>query len=227
MSMKRTFKTAFVDTLPVMTGYMVLGFGFGVVMSANGFSPLFTAAMSLFLFAGSMQYAAIPLLTAATPLLTLALTTLMVNARHLFYGVSMLEKYRESGRRKPYLIFALTDETYSLVCRDKEGLSAAQRQDYYLFVSLLDQLWWVLGSVLGAAAGTLVSFNSEGVDFALTALFITVFAEQWLSGKKHTGALVGLAASLTCLVLFGSDKFLIPAMVLIAAVLTLKKEEEA
>ena len=227
MSMKRVFKTAFVDTLPVMTGYMVLGFGFGVVMSANGFSPLFTAAMSLFVFAGSMQYAAIPLLTAATPLMTLALTTLMVNARHLFYGVSMLEKYKNTGRKKPYLIFALTDETYSLVCHDREGLEEAQRQDYYLLVSLLDQFWWVLGSVLGAAAGTLISFNSEGVDFALTALFITVFAEQWLSGKKHTGALVGLAASIGCLALFGSDKFLIPAMLVIAAVLTLKKEEEA
>ena len=224
--MGKTLKTALLDTLPVMTGYVVLGFGFGVVMSANGFGVLFTAAMSTFLFAGSMQYAAVPLLTSGASLLTLGLTTLMVNARHLFYGVSMLEKYKGMGKRKPYLIFALTDETYSLVCHDKEGLSDGARRDYYLFVSLLDQLWWVLGSVLGAAVGTLVSFNSEGVDFALTALFITVFLEQWLTAKKHTGALVGLGASLLCLAVFGSDRFLIPAMLLIALTLGLKKEEQ-
>ncbi len=223
--MKRMLKTALIDTIPVMTGYVVLGFGFGVIMSANGFGVLYTGAMSLFVYAGSMQYAAISLITSGASLLTIGLTTLMVNARHLFYGVSMLEKYRDTGRRKPYLIFALTDETYSLVCHDKAGLPDDRRSDYYFLVSLFDQLWWVLGCTLGAAVGTLVPFDSEGVDFALTALFITVFLEQWLTAKKHTGALLGLAASLVGVLLFGAERFLIPTMLLITAALCLLKEE--
>ena len=222
--MKNTLKTAFVSTIPVMTGYLVLGFGFGIVLNSSGFGIAIALAMSLFIYAGSMQYVAIGLMTAGTPLLTVALTTLMVNARHLFYGISMLEKYKNTGKRKPYLIFALTDETYSLVCTDNPAIAPEQRNDYYLFVSLLDQLYWVTGTVLGIAIGKLVSFNSEGIDFALTALFVTVFVEQWLSTKKHAPALIGLGVSVLCLVIFGSESFLIPTMLGIAALLCVYKE---
>ena len=223
--MKKLLKTAFVATLPVLTGYLVLGFGFGIIMRANGFGLALTFTMSLLIYAGSMQYAAIGLFTGGASLLTVALTTLMVNARHLFYGISMLEKYKHTGARKPYLIFGLTDETYSLVCGELPEISYEKRKDYYLLVTLLNHIYWVAGSVLGAAAGALLQFNSEGIDFALTALFLTVFTEQWLTAKTHAPALIGVGVSVGSLLLFGADGFLIPAMLVIAVLLCLYKEE--
>lgn len=225
--MKQMFKTALLATLPVMTGYLVLGFGFGIIMKANGFSIALTVAMSLLIYAGSMQYAAIGLFTGGASLLTVALTTLMVNARHLFYGISMLEKYRDVGKAKPYLIFGLTDETYSLVCTELPHIPVAQRRDYYLLVTLLDQCWWVLGSLVGAVAGTVLQFNSEGIDFALTALFLVVFLDQWLTAEKHGPALIGVGVSVLSLLIFGADSFLIPAMLGIGVLLCLYKEEAA
>ena len=222
--MKKTAKKAFIATLPVMAGYLVLGFGFGLVLKAAGYGVLFAFAMSFLIYAGSMQYAAVGLLTGGASLFTAALTTLAVNARHLFYGISMLSQYKGIGRRKAYLIFALTDETYSLVCSPTLPVPPQQRANYYLFVSLFNHTYWVLGSVAGAVAGTLLSFNSEGIDFALTALFLTVFLEQWLTVKKHAPAVMGVAASVICLVLFGGDNFLIPSMLIIALLLSLYKE---
>jgi len=224
--MKKTVRLAFVATLPVLTGYLVLGFGFGIVLKAAGYGIPFALAMSLFIYAGAMQYAAVGLLTGGASLVTAALTTLMVNARHLFYGVSMLEKYKGTGKRKPYLIFALTDETYSLLCGDHPDIAPGQRTNYYFLVSLFNHFYWVAGSLLGSAAGTLIRFNSEGIDFALTALFLTIFLEQWLTTKKHTPAVIGAAVSGLCLLIFGSDHFLIPAMLVIALLLCLYKEKE-
>ncbi len=223
--MGKIVKTAFIDTIPVLTGYLVLGFGFGIILDANGYGILLALAMSFFIYAGSMQYVAIGLFTGGASLLTIALTTLMVNARHLFYGISMLDKYKNTGKRKPYLIFSLTDETYSLVCHDNSNIPPERRNDYYLLVSLLNQTYWVMGSVIGAAVGSLLTFNSEGIDFALTALFLTVFLEQWLTTEKHIPAIIGVAASILCLVIFGSESFLIPAMLIIAFLLCLYKEE--
>jgi len=223
---KKTLKAAFLATIPVLTGYLVLGFGFGIILHAEGYGILLALAMSVFIYAGSMQYVAIGLFTGGASLITVALTTLMVNARHLFYGISMLEHYRGTGRRKPYLIFALTDETYSLVCGDVAGVPQEERKHYDLFVSLLNHLYWITGSVLGAAVGTLLEFNSEGIDFALTALFLTVFLEQWLTTKKHAPAVIGTAVSAVCLVLFGGENFLIPAMLVIALLLCVYKEGE-
>ena len=218
-------KPAFVATLPVLTGYLVLGFGFGMIMKANGFGLALTFAMSLLIYAGSMQYVAIGLFTGGASLLTVALTTLMVNARHLFYGISMLERYKEIGAEKPYLIFGLTDETYSLVCGDLTEIPQENRRHYYFLVTLLNHLYWVGGSVLGVVAGTLLQFNSEGIDFALTALFLTVFLEQWLTAEDHKPAVIGVAVSLGALLLFGAERFLIPAMLVIALLLTLYREE--
>ena len=223
--MKQTVKSAFIATLPVLTGYLVLGFGFGIVLRAEGGSILLAAAMSTLIYAGSMQYVAIGLLSGGASLITAALTTLMVNARHIFYGISMLQKYRAVGPRKPYLIFALTDETYSLVCSDTLPVPKEQRNRYYLLVSLFNHLYWIMGSVLGAVVGSLISFNTRGIDFALTALFVTVFWDQWLSNKKHAPALIGVGASVLCLLLFGADSFLIPAMLLIALLLLLTQKE--
>lgn len=212
-------RRAFVATLPVMAGYIVLGLGFGMILKAKGFSFIWAPVMSLFIYAGSMQYILLDLLGGGVPLLTVALTTLLVNARHLFYSISMVDAYRGAGAKKPYMIFALTDETYSLVCTGApEGVD---RHGYCFLVSLLDQLWWLLGSVLGAVLGTLLHFNTEGIDFALTALFVTVFVEQWRSMKDHVPALVGVGASLAALLLFGSEDFLIPAMAAITVLLSL------
>ena len=223
--MRTTVKKAFIDTIPVLTGYLVLGFGFGIVLRANGYGVLVAFIMSLTIYAGAMQYVAIGLLAGGASLITVALTTFMVNVRHLFYGISMLDKYRDVGKRKAYLIFALTDETYSLVCSGNSDILPEKKKDYWLLVSLFNHIYWIVGSVMGAAVGSFVQFNSEGIDFALTALFLTVFIEQWLNVKKHTPAVIGVAASVICLIAFGSENFLIPTMLLISFLLCIQKEE--
>ena len=213
---KNPVRAAFLDTLPVMAGYVFLGFGFGILLHQSGYGVLWSLAMSLFIYAGSMQYMTVSLLTGGAGLLTAALTTLVVNARHLFYGISMVEAYKGAGKKKPYLIFALTDETYSLV-------SGKQNPElgYCFLVSLFDQVYWVAGSVLGSLAGSLLPINFEGVEFALTALFVTIFVEQWLSTKNHAPALIGVGSTALCLLLFGKDVFLIPSMAVIAGLLIL------
>lgn len=219
---KNTVKSAFLDTLPVLTGYVFLGFGFGIIMQQNGFHILWTLAMSLFIYAGSMQYVGVGLLTGGASFVTTALATLVVNARHLFYGISMIDAYKGTGKKKPYLIFALTDETYSLVSREQLP-AGVDRILYYFLVSLFDQCYWVTGSALGALAGNL-PIDFTGIDFALTALFVTIFVEQWLSTKNHLPALVGLVSAVACLLIFGAENFLIPTMILIAVVLIMTRK---
>ena len=210
-------KRAFRDSLPVLAGYIVLGMGFGILLATKGYGVWWALAMSVFIYAGSMQYLAIDLLAGGASLLSAALTTLLVNARHLFYGISMVDRYKGAGKKKPYLIFALTDETYSLVC-NTEG-----SHRYCFLVSLLNQIWWVTGSVLGSLLGGILPFSTEGIDFALTALFVTVFVEQWKSTKDHLPSIIGVVASVLCLLLFGAGGFLIPSMVLITAALSVLK----
>lgn len=219
--MMRIYKRAFIDTLPVLAGYLVLGFGFGIILKSKGYSVMLALAMSGLIYAGSMQYVALSLISSGAPLLTIAVTTLMVNMRHLFYGISMVEKYRNAGILKPYLIFALTDETYSLVCTDKGDILEKDKKRYYFLVSVMNQSYWIIGSVAGALIGSILQFNSEGIDFALTALFITVFLEQWLTTKKHIPALIGLIATSGCLLIFNKEKFLIPSMIVIVLLLSI------
>lgn len=218
----KVVKKAFVATIPVMAGYVVLGIGFGVLLSSKGYGILWSLAMSGLIYAGSMQFVAVDFLSGAASLIAVALTTLMVNARHLFYGISMIDKYKDTGAAKPYLIFALTDETYSLVCTDYDG-DEKTRTRYYLLVSLFDQFYWVLGSVLGSLIGSLITFDVSGIDFALTALFLTVFTEQWLTMKDHVPAIIGVVASVLCRLIFGAGNFLIPAMLVITASLFVLK----
>ena len=200
------------DTLPVMTGYLVLGIGFGILLSTKGYGVIWAFLMGILIYSGTMQFVAIDLITAPVSLTATALTALMVSARHLFYGISMLDNYENSGILKPYLIYSLTDETYSLVCTSKD-------KNYNFWVSLLDQSYWVTGTVLGAALGNVLKFNSKGIDFALTALFITICTEQWLNSENHFSALTGFFTSLLCLIIFGQENFLIPSM--IAIIITL------
>lgn len=220
--MKITGKYAFRQSLPVMAGYLVLGMGFGVLLETKGYGVFWALAMSLFIYAGSMQYVAIDLLTGGASLISAALMTLMVNARHLFYGISMIERYRDTGAAKPYLIFSLTDETYSLVCSGNVPRGVDQKK-YYLLVSFFNQCYWVAGSVAGSLVGSLLTFNTEGIEFAMTALFLVVFTEQWKSTKNHISAVTGVAASVVCLVVFRPDRFVIPAMAAITVLLTLMR----
>lgn len=221
MPLLQMLKKAFCTTVPVMTGYLVLGTGFGVLLRAKGYGVWWALVMSGFIYAGSIQYLAIDLLAGGASLVTAALTTLMVNARHLFYGISMVDRYRDMKQPfKTYAIFALTDETYSLVCQPASDLDAKEQHRYAFWVSLLNQGWWLLGTLIGSALGSVLPFDVTGVDFALTALFVTVFLEQWLSAKDHASALIGVGASLLCLLLFGPDGFLMPSMLLILLALT-------
>lgn len=222
---QKTIRQAFYKSVPVMAGYIVLGIGFGILMRNAGYGVLWTAAMSGFIYAGSMQYVGVSLLTGGASVLTTILTTIMVNGRHLFYSISMVDKYKDAGKYKPYMIFALTDETYSLLC-DGKAPEGSDPNVYRFFVSLFDQSYWVTGSILGSLLGAVLPFSTAGIEFSMTALFITSFTEQWLTTKDHIPALTGLLITLLCLVIFGRDNFLIPAMLLITLVLTLLRGRE-
>lgn len=214
----RTFWYAWRASLPVMAGYLVLGAGFGILLTSKGYGWWWVPLMSVCIYAGSMQYVAVDLLSGGASLLTAALMTLVVNVRHLFYGVAMLAPYRDTGAAKPYLIFSLTDETFSLVCAPELPADVSPK-GYRLWVSLLDQCYWVAGSLAGALVGSAAAFDSAGVEFSMTALFVVIFLEQWEKEKRHLPALTGVGCALVCLVIFGPADFLIPAMVAIAAVL--------
>ena len=216
----RICKEAFVKTLPVMAGYLVLGIGFGILLRGAGFGVWYALAMSVFIYAGSMQYVGVGLLAGGASVLSTMLTTVMVNARHLFYSISMIESYKDAGKYKPYMIFALTDETYSLLCDGKvpDGVNANR---YRFLVSLFNHCYWVTGCVLGSLLGAVLPFSTAGIEFSMTALFIASFTEQWLNTRDHVPALTGLLSTLLCLVLFGPDRFLIPAMLLMTLALTL------
>lgn len=223
----KTVGKAFIASIPVMAGYVVLGIGFGILLCNAGYGVLWAAAMSAFIYAGSMQFVGVGLIAGGASVLTAALTTVTVNARHLFYSISMIDRYKDAGKYKPYMIFSLTDETYSLLCGEgvPEGVDPVR---FRFFVSLFDHVYWVAGGVLGSLLGAVLPFPTAGIEFSMTALFIASFTEQWLTKKDHVPALTGLIGTLLCLVVFGRDGFLIPAMLLITAVLTLvrKKEEE-
>ena len=212
-------KQALYKSIPVMAGYVVLGIGFGILMRSAGYGLGLTAAMSLFIYAGSMQYVGVGLLSGGASILNTAITTLMVNARHLFYSISMVDTYKEAGAYKPYLIFALTDETYSLLC-DGKTPEGENPHLYRLLVSAFNHSYWVCGSILGSLLGAVLPFSSAGVEFSMTALFVASFTEQWLSTKDHLPAVTGLVCTLLSLLLVGPEHFLIPAMVLITLVLT-------
>ncbi len=218
-------RQAFLQSLPVMAGYVVLGTGFGILLRNAGYGVPWAFAMSVLIYAGSMQYVGVGLLSGGASLLTAALTTFMVNARHLFYSISMVSRYRGAGKYKPYLVFALTDETYSLLSSGSvpEG---ADPHRYRFLVSLFNHSYWVFGSVLGSLLGSVLPFSTAGIEFSMTALFIASFTEQWLTSRDRLPALTGLLGTLLCLVLFGPERFLIPAMLLITLVLTLARGRE-
>ena len=213
-------KAAFPYTIPIFAGFTFLGLTYGIYMNVSGFPFWYPMIMSLTIFAGSMEFVAVNLLLGAfDPLQALAMT-LMLNARHLFYGISMLEKYRGTGWKKIYLIFGMCDESFSINCTAQvpEGVD---RGLFMFFVTLLNQLYWVSSATLGGIFGSLIRFNTEGLDFVMTAMFVVIFLEQWLKEKNHVSSLLGLGLTALCLVFLGPDKFMIPAMAAILGVLLL------
>ena len=216
---KNALKTVFLDTVPVMTGYLFLGISFGILLQEAGYGLPWAFSMALFMYAGSAQFLSVSLLANHASILSSAIAVFLLNARHIFYGISLIDAYKDTGKKKPYLIFALTDETYSLVTQNQppEGM---KRHTYCFLVSLFDHIYWVAGCVIGSVAGNFIPISFEGIEFVLTALFVTLFTEQWLSNKNHFPAVVGVVSTVLCLVIFGKDIFLIPSMVLIAVLLT-------
>lgn len=216
--MSALIKKAIITTIPVMTGYIVLGIGFGILLQKSGYGFGWALLMSVCIYAGSMQYAGIGLLTGGASLITVALTTLMVNARHLFYGISLIDKYKGMGKKKPYLIFGLSDETYALVVKDNSDVKEENIGKFCFLITLFDQIYWVIGSLLGVLLGVMLEgVNTDGIDFVLTALFVTIVTDQWLKTKNHLPAIIGALASVVAVIIFGSANFLIPAMIFIAA----------
>ncbi|MBP3458606.1 MAG: azaleucine resistance protein AzlC [Lachnospiraceae bacterium] len=220
---KRALKAAFPYTVPIMTGFLFLGTAYGIYMNVLGFPAVYPIIMSLTIFAGSMEFVTANLLLGAFDPLNGLILTLMVNARHLFYGISMLDKYKNTGWKKFYLIFGMCDESFSV------NLTADIPEDidkgwFMFFVTLLNHLYWFTGAALGGLFGGLLEFNAEGLEFVMTALLVVIFLNQWMKEKQHYSSLVGVTATILCLVLFGSSDFLIPAMVLILAVLTIFRD---
>lgn len=216
----KTVKLAFLKSLPVLAGYIVLGIGFGILLRKAGYGVLWAFAMSTLIYGGSMQYVGVDLIAGGASIITTAITTFMVNARHLFYSISMLRVYKNSGKYKPYLIYSITDETYSLLC-DGKTPEGTDPELYRFLVSLFDHSFWIIGGVLGNLLGAVIPFSSAGIEFSMTALFIAAFVEQWISSGDHIPAITGALSTLACLLIFGSENFLIPSMLLITLVLTI------
>lgn len=217
---KKAFCAAFPKTLPILAGFSFLGFSYGVYMNVSGFSFIYPMLMSLTIFGGSLEFVAVTMLLGSFAPLQTFLMTLMIQARHLFYGIAMLDKFRGTGFKKLYLIFGMCDESFSINC-SAEIPPGIDRGWFMFFVTLFNQFYWVAGATLGGLAGQLITFNTEGLEFVMTALFVVIFIEQWLKEKRHYTALIGVLASAVCLVVFGVDSFMIPTMVCILCFITL------
>lgn len=207
----RAFKAALPNTIPIFAGFWFLGIAYGVYMHVSGFSFIYPCLMALTIFGGSLEFVAVSMLLSPFAPLTTLLVALMIQARHLFYGIAMLDKFKGLGWKRYYLIFGLCDETFSINYTAKIPPDV-DRGWFMFWVTALNQFYWVSGSTLGGLLGGLITFNTEGLDFVLTAMFVVIFLEQWLKEKKHYTALIGLGVSALCLVLFGADRFLIPSM---------------
>ena len=221
--LKKALYAAFPNTIPILAGFLFLGMTYGIYMNVSGFSFWYPCLMSLTIFAGSVEFVAVNLLLGAFhPIQALAMT-LMLNARHLFYGISMLDRFRGLGLKKIYLIFGMCDETFS-INYTAEIPPDVDRGWFMFFVTLLNHLYWFAGATLGGIFGSFITFNTEGLDFVMTAMFVVIFLEQWLKEERHESSILGIGLSILSLIAFGADGFLIPAMLSILAVLTLLRK---
>ena len=222
--MKEALKAAFPVTIPVMIGYLSVGLAFGLLFQKSGYNFLWALFMSTIVYSGATQFIAINLLTSGAGFIEIALMTLFISIRHIFYGLSFIDKFKAMGKKKTYMIFTLTDETYSLLCSSKvpEGVDS----NLFLFcISFLNQIYWLIGTLIGSIAGSLITFNTKGIDFAMTALFVVIFVEQWTSYKTHIPVLIGVSATILSLLIFGTNNLILPSMLLITAALMLFQKQ--
>lgn len=216
----RSFRAAFPQTIPTLAGFLFLGMAYGIYMNVNGFSFVYPTIMALVIFGGSLEFLAAQMLLAPFAPVQVLLVSLMIQARHLFYGISMLDKFKGMGWKKFYLIYGMCDETFS-VNYTANIPGDCDRGWFYLFVTALNQLYWVGGATIGGLLGELITFNTEGLDFVMTAMFIVIFLEQWLKEKHHFSAWAGMLSSIACLLIFGADNFMVPTMICILLILTI------
>ena len=216
----KAFKAAFPHTIPIFAGFWFLGITYGLFMKVSGFSFWYPMFMSLIIFAGSMEFITVNMLLGAFHPLQAFLMTIMINARHLFYGISMLDKFKGTGWKKPYLIFGMCDESFS-INYSADAPEGVDKGWFMFFVTLLNQIYWVTGATLGGIFGSFITFDTTGLDFAMTALFVVIFIEQWLKEKNHTNAVLGILLAAICLAVFGAENFMIPSMISILTALTL------
>ena len=223
----RAFRAAAPQTLPVFAGYWVLGLGYGIYVQSLGLPVWLPPLMGTVVYGGSLEFVLASLLLGSFAPVSAFLMALMIQARHLFYGLTMLQRYRGYGLRSAYMIFAMSDETFSITC-SAEPPEGVDRGWFMFFITLLDQFYWVASAAMGAALGAVLPFSTEGVDFVMTAMFVVIFLNQWEKEKQHASAVIGLAAPLVCLHIFGAGSFLIPSMVcILAALLLLRRPIEA
>lgn len=216
----RAARAAFPFTLPMMAGFLFLSMAYSILMRSVGFGPWYPILMSVVIFAGAMQFVAVNLFTQPFAPLTALALTLLVNARHMFYGLSLLDTYRDMGRKKWFLIYALCDESFSIVC-SVEVPDGVDRSWFYFFVSFFNNSYWIIGTAIGAFSGALLPFDLTGVEFAMTALFLVIFVNRWEVEEHHISSLCGLGVSILCLLLFGPDRFIVAAMAGMLVILTL------
>ncbi|KIR02589.1 Branched-chain amino acid transport protein azlC [Lachnospiraceae bacterium TWA4] len=224
-TLKKAFLAAFPHTLPILAGFLFLGISYGIYMNVSGFPFIYPMLMSLIIFAGSVEFVAVNLLLGVFSPLQAFIIAFVLNARHLFYGISMLDKYKGTGFKKLYLIYGMCDESFSINYTAKIP-EDVDKGWFMFFVNLLNQIYWVTGATLGGIFGSFINFNTEGLDFVMTALFVVIFLDQWMKEKEHSNALIGLIVSALCVVLLGADNFMIPAMLLILGLLTLIQKRE-
>lgn len=215
--MKQTMKYVFYKTIPVLLGYLFLGFAFGLLLQEAGYSFWWAFLSSAIVYAGSIQFVLVDFLSGGTSLPVIAVMTLLINSRHAFYGLSFVEKFRKM-KTYPYMVFSLTDETYSLLCSLKTPEGMDEKKVMFL-ISLFDQLYWIAGSVLGAVLGQMLPFEMTGIDFAMTALFVTIFVDQWREARSHLPAVIGLCSSVVCLLIFGGSNFILPSLIITVGLL--------
>lgn len=214
----KAFRAAFPYTIPVLTGYLFIGMAFGVMIQEKGYNFLWAMFMSLLCYAGSGQYLAVNFFAPGVSLVDVIFMEFMLNIRHIFYGLSLLERFGRMGKKRLYMIFSLTDETYSLFFITK--VPPDVEEDKFLFaIALLDQSYWIIGSGIGALLGNVMPFDAQGIDFAMTALFVVIMTEQWMETKNRKSVLIGLICGLVCLIIFGADNFILPTMICIMLIL--------
>lgn len=219
----KALRAAFPHTLPIFAGFWFLGLAYGIYMHAAGFSFVYPMLMSLLIFGGSLEFVAVEMLLSPFAPVQVFIMTLLIQARHLFYGISMLDKYKGMGWKKGYLIFGMCDETFS-VNYTSEIPEDVDRGWFYFFVTLLNQFYWVVSATIGGIIGSLLKFDTSGISFVMTAMFVVIFLDQWMKEKIHVSSMIGILVSLVCLILFGADSFMIPTMILIVLLLTLLRK---